>query len=96
MNINGKTTIYKNQYGYTTSISNKKEDGTYENMFIQVNFKKGVEVEHKTKIDVKNGFMSFYTNKNEQQILKLIITEFDIVDDSTFLTIDDSDTDLPF
>lgn len=40
MKVVGETMIFKNDIGYSTSISRKKEDGTYENMFIPVNFKK--------------------------------------------------------
>lgn len=83
MKITERTRIFKkvlnnNQPVYSTSISNKKEDGTYENMYVAVNFKKGTEVENNTEIDIKNGFLSFYTNKEGAKLLKLVITDFEI------------------
>ena len=77
MEIKGKTMIFKNDRGYSTTISNKKEDGSYENMFIPVNFKKGIEVPNKTKIDVKNGFLSFFKTKDGLAKVKMVIMEFD-------------------
>ena len=56
MKVSGETMIFTNDKGYSTTISNKKEDGTYENMFIAVNFRKGVSVDNKTKINITNGF----------------------------------------
>jgi hypothetical protein len=103
MKITGQTTIYKNEYGnYSTSISNKKEDGTYENMYIAVNFKKGVEIENKTKTDILDGFLTFYTNKENVKVLKLVITDFNEYrlqntseDTGSYITIDDT-VELPF
>lgn len=77
MNITGKTTIFKNEKGqYSTSISNKKEDGSYDNMYITVNMPKGVELENKTKIEITKGFLSFYKTKEGLPKLKVVIQEF--------------------
>jgi hypothetical protein len=97
MKITGKTIIFKNDIGYSTSISNKKEDGTYENMSISVNFRKGVELENKTKINITDGFLSFYKTKNDEKRLKLVVMDFEQAD-----KIDGNDVfeltseDLPF
>lgn len=92
MQITGQAVIFKNDKGYySMTISNKKEDNTYENMYITTNFKKGVELENKTKINIKNGFLSFYTNKDNNKILKVVITEFEIIEENTV-----TDDDLPF
>ena len=93
MNISGKTRIYKNESGlYSTDISNKKEDGTYEKMYVSVNFKKGVELENKTDINVTKGFLSFYKSKEGLAKIKLVILEFEEIKNE-FSTITD---DLPF
>lgn len=81
MDISGKMKIWKNEKGnYSTSISNKKDDGTYENAYLQVNFKKGVEVGNGQTIDVKNAFLTFYkvTDKHgeEKIIYKIVVTDF--------------------
>lgn len=73
----GEMMIFSNDKGFSTSISNKKEDGTYDNMFIAVNFKKGVSVENKSKINVTNGFLSFYKTKDGLAKPKIVIMEFE-------------------
>lgn len=94
MKITGETMIFKNDIGYSTSISNKKEDGTYENMSISVNFRKGVELENKTKINITDGFLSFYKTKNDEKKLKLVVMDFE-TNEIPFKETDE-DLDLPF
>ncbi len=105
MKITGETTIFKNENGsYSTSISNKKQDGTYEYMSISVTLKKGTEIENKTKINILDGFLSFYKTKEGMPKLKLIIMDFEylMVDalkimkgEDNFVTVEDTD-ELPF
>ena len=90
MKITGETMIFKNDKGYSTTISNKKEDGTYENMFIAVNFKRGIDMQNKTKINILDGFLSFYKTKEGYPKLKLVITSF------TTTNIEETADDLPF
>jgi len=99
MKVTEETMIFKNDIGYSTSISRKKEDGTYENMFIPVNFKKGVEVENKTKINITNGFLSFYKTKEGLAKIKLVVMDFTTEDkqEEMFIPKDAEITDdLPF
>lgn len=80
MKVTGETMIFKNQNGsYSTTISNKKEDGTYENMYLAVNFRKGTEIKNKTKINILDSFMSFYKDKNGLPRLKIVVMEFERV-----------------
>jgi len=96
MRITGETIIFKNEKGmYNTTISNKREDGTYENMRISVNFKKGIEVENKTKINIKDGFLSFWKNKDGLPQVKLVIMDFEEVNTEGFQVSND-ESDLPF
>ena len=73
--------VFKNEVSgythYTIGLSNKKQDGTYENGYINCRFKKDVELENKSKIIIKNGFISFYKTKNNDTVPLLFITEFD-------------------
>lgn len=64
---------------YTIELSNKKQDGTYENGYINCRFKKDVELENQTKIIIKNGFISFYKTKNKDTVPLLFITDFEEV-----------------
>lgn len=97
MKITGKTMIFKNDYGnYSTSISNKKEDGTYESMYVPVTFKKGVNIPNKTKIDILDGFLSFYIDKENNKHLKLVILNFkESENENNGTYIEDTD-ELPF
>lgn len=68
--INGKTL-------YSTSLTNKNVDGTYENMYISCSLPKGVELDNNTKITVTKGFLSFYRNKNGLAQVKAVIQDFE-------------------
>lgn len=50
----------KDKVKYTVGISNKKQDGTYENTFFPIQFNKEVSLEDKTKITIKKAWLSFY------------------------------------
>ena len=76
MNITGKSMIFKSQYGYSTTISNKNQNGEYEKMYISVQLPKDIELENKTMIEIKKGFLSFYKSKEGLPKLKLVIQEF--------------------
>ena len=63
MNIvnNYPVMIFKDENGkYTVGLSNKKQDGSYENAYYPIQFNKDVELENKTKILIKNAWLSFY------------------------------------
>ena len=75
LNINGKTKIYKGKYGYSCSISNKNQDGDYDNMFIQLQLPKGIEPEDKSIIEITRGFLSFYRTKDGKQVPKIVVLE---------------------
>lgn len=96
MKVTGKTRIFKNEYNgrlnYTTSISNKKEDGTYEKMYLSVQFKKGQETEG--NIEIKDGFLSFYKTKEGLPKLKVVILDYAKEEQNDFMSVDSSD--LPF
>lgn len=100
MNISGQTMIFKGEYGYSTSISKKNEDGTYDKMYLSIQLPKGIELENKTKINITNGFLTFYKNKEGLPKPKIVVMQFeseykeqaeDITDD-----IMSFDGDLPF
>lgn len=78
INVTGKNvTIFKNDKGmYSTGVSFKNMDGSYENAYISVQFKKGVDLENKTKIDITNAFLSFYRNQEGKPVFKIVVLEF--------------------
>lgn len=79
MRINGENVmIFKNENGrYTTSISNKKQDGSYENAYLQVQFRKDVELESKTKINIKDGFLTFFRTQEGNIVYKIVVLDFE-------------------
>lgn len=96
LKVTGEIYVFKNDKGaYSTSISKKNEDGTYENMRISVNFRKGTELENKTKINVTNGFLSFWKNNQGLPQLKLVVLDFENLTNTTNENEEYKD-DLPF
>lgn len=71
---------YNNKTYYSIGMSRKKQDGTYENAYIDVRFKGDVNIENQTNIYVKSGFMSFYL-KEGKPIFYLVITDYQLVAD---------------
>lgn len=81
MDILGKTKIYRKDFDgkpvYSTSIGRKKEDGKYENMYIQVQLPKDIELQDKTDINITKGFISWYSTKEGLPKIKFIVMEFE-------------------
>lgn len=84
MQVTGQILLFRNDFGFSTSISNKKQDGTYENLAVSVMFKKddldAQKIPNKTKINIKNGFLSFYKGTNGFPKIRVVILEYDILD----------------
>lgn len=76
LNINGKVIIYKNDYGYSTTISKKNQDGEYERMYVSVQLPKNIELKNKTVIEITNGFLSFFKTKDGLSKIKIVVMEF--------------------
>lgn len=85
MNITGKVRIFRNEYNgkttYVTSIKNKigNQDCFYK---IPVTITGNREVLNGHIIDIKNGFLSFYYDKNNLPKLKAIVMDFEEVEQS--------------
>lgn len=92
---------------YCIGIASKDKEGNWVNGFIDCQFKKGVEVNNKAKIEITN---SFYTvsEYNGKKYTKLFILDFTVTEDGevpvsqeeidmSFMTIPDEVSDmLPF
>ena len=61
---------------YSTGISKKKQDGEYENSYIECRFKKDVNLEHKDKISINSAWLSFYKNKDGKTTFYIFINDF--------------------
>lgn len=115
MNITGEIRILKDDRGIykTTLVTTETNKETQEDvkafMKINVGFKKDVEVKNKTKINIKDGFLTFFriatgeVYDNGKPVYsyfpKLVIMDFDIIEegiDETYQTKDYSTTQTNF
>ena len=108
IHIKGEATIYRNDtWGYpqySVKLANQK-DGEWCYDYIQVGLPKNALVNNKAQIRINDGFFTFFTRNNGENVHKIIITSFDIIDE-TVGDIDiptnkedntvDFDTDLPW
>ena len=106
MQVSGETMIFAKAhessdgtwYTYATGVSSKRQDGSYVNDYLDVRFRKGVTVSHKTKINIKDGFLTvreFTVNGGEKKKkLELMVLDFEEVGTSGFTAL--TDADIPF
>lgn len=73
---------YNGKPSYSLGLSKKNKDGEFINGYIKVNFRKGVDLNNKTKIKIKNGWLDFYKDE-DKTVPTLFIDEFVIVSEGT-------------
>lgn len=78
---------------YSTSLGNKKEDGSYENMYISVQLPKTAVIHNGDEILIDKGFITFYKDNNGLPKLKIVIMEINNID---FESNYEDTSDLPF
>lgn len=74
---------YKTKDGkefYSLGLSKKKQDGTYENGFINCRFKKDTQLENKAKILIKEAWIDFYI-KERITYPYIFINKFEILEE---------------
>lgn len=77
---NEEVMIFKNDKDfYTIGLSRKDRNGQYFNGYFPCQFKKGVSLESRTKIKLKNAFISFYLKDNETKTY-LMILDYSLID----------------
>lgn len=79
INISGEIKIFKNEYGYSTTISNKDINGNWDRMYITVQLPKGQELDSGTVILISKGFLTFYKDKGGLGKPKAVIQEFMVI-----------------
>lgn len=67
-------TIKDDNVFYSMGLAKKDINGEWLNGFITCKFKKGVEVDHKSKIYIKSAFLTFYLRKEEKDGVKVNVT----------------------
>lgn len=82
--ITGITYVHvrEGQYGamYSVQLSKKNKDDQWENGYINAQFKKDVNVADGDKINIINGWLSFYKTKDNKYAYYLFINEFEILE----------------
>lgn len=77
-----KQTIFRkgleNRVIYSMGLSKKKQDGTYENGYMNVVFNKDVQLDNKTQIMIKKAWLDFFV-KDKKTYPYIRISEFEIV-----------------
>lgn len=80
--------IFRNEYNdnvfYKLGMSKRLQDDTFENGYMDCQFKKTVELNNKTKIQPIKSWISFYINKDGRTVPYIFISEFEIIDDDYY------------
>ena len=96
---NEEVMIFKNEKGfYTIGMSRKDRNGQYFNGYFPCQFKKSENVENKTKIKLKNAFISFYL-KDEKTMPYVMILDYSVVEEENLAKLKGEEIDernLPF
>ena len=72
MKLVEKLAVYRGQFGFSTLVKNNEDK-----MYVQVQFRKGQEpLQDKAYIDIKDGFLSMYKDKNGLAKPKIVILEY--------------------
>lgn len=75
-----KTSQAGNPYTtYCIKVSSKQQDDSWQSCFIDCAFKKGVSVNDKAVIKIKNSFFTV-NSYNGNNKLRLMITDFEVID----------------
>lgn len=80
---NNEEMIFRKDYNgkpmYSIGLSKKDINGKYVNGYMSCYFKQGTDIADKTKIKIKDAWLSFYL-KDKQTIPTLFINEYEIVE----------------
>lgn len=76
----GPVTVFRHDKNghtfYSVAVSRKNSEGDTIFGYKLVQFKKGVELADRTKIDIRNGWETFYVNKDGETIFYVFIADF--------------------
>lgn len=90
---------YQDTTLYSLGLNKKDKDGKYINGYISCRFKKGVSIDDKKKIYIKDAWLDFYV-KDKVTNPYIFINEFEYVEDAIDKSKKDefviTDEELPF
>jgi hypothetical protein len=77
--------VFKREYNgrvfYSLGLSKKDRNNNYINGYMACEFRKGVSLESKTRIYIKNAFLTFYL-KDKKTIPYIKVLEFETVEET--------------
>ena len=73
--------VFDDRKLYSIGLSKKNKDGSYDNGFMSVRFKKGVEITNKTRIKIKDAFLSFNVSDNKT-FPYIFINDYEIISET--------------
>lgn len=79
MKIQGTGTIYKNQYGFSISDNQKQSDGTYNNFYIPVRFKKGLSEPNDRDYVSIEGFTKPFKYKDDKLGMSYFVMDWQLI-----------------
>ena len=72
---------YEGRKLYSIGLSKKNKDGGYDNGYISARFKKDIVLDNKTRIKIKEAWLSFNTNEGKTFPF-IFINDFEIVSEA--------------
>ena len=66
---------------YSIGLSKKNKNGSYENGFMSARFKKDVDIANKTRIKIKEAFLSFNV-KDNKTFPYIFINDYEIISET--------------
>ena len=70
--------VFDDRKLYSIGLSKKNKNGGYDSGFMSVRFKKGVEITNKTRIKIKDAFLSFNVSDNKT-FPYIFINDYEII-----------------
>lgn len=78
--------IFEKEYNgkkyYKIGLSKKLKNGEYENGYVDIQFKQGVEIHNKERIYLKDAFLTFYKSKDKATIPYIFVMDFERIADT--------------
>lgn len=71
---------FEDKVSYSLGLSKKREDGTFENGYIPVRFRKNTELKDRTKIKIKDAWIDFF-KVEKKTIPYIFINNFELPND---------------
>lgn len=70
---------YNGKPSYSIGLSKKNKDGKFENGYMNVRFKKDVELENKSKLKIKDAWLGFNT-KDDKTYPYIFINDYELIE----------------